>query len=54
MTLLASGARLVDFVASAQPPAEGNDAGGTPGEQALGLPGPDPAGLGSNAWAVGS
>lgn len=63
VTLLASGARVVDFIATAQPPAEASGAAPTDAEEtAAGAPDvASPAGalsapesLASNAWAIGA
>ena len=50
ITLLASGARLTDFIASAQPPGRRDRPATT--EPPAGLV--DPESTGSNAWAVGA
>lgn len=50
VALLASGARLVDFIAAAQPPGT-EDA--PPGDE-VALPAQDPAPVASNGWAIGS
>ena len=53
VSLLASGARLIDFIATAQPPSEDN-AGGSTEEGALGTGSAVDAPLASNGWAIGS